>query len=79
MRMLVFVALAVVAIPAAAKPGGKGDNLDPNKVICRSNEVIGSRLQTARTCLTRAQWKQQEAEQRRTVQRIQDFKPYNGG
>lgn len=79
MRLLAFSALVLLAAPAVAQNTDERTASDQNKVICRTEEVIGSRLQSTRTCLTKQQWAQRRDEQRRTVQRIQDFKSHNGG
>jgi len=41
--------------PTAAASSAK-NALDPNKVICKTTEVTGSRLGGERTCMTRARW-----------------------
>ena len=50
--------------PAAAAAAEKGKkSFDPNREICRSKPVLGSRLQRIRECHTAQQWlemKQQE-------------------
>lgn len=79
MRHLILASLVFVVAPAAAQEIDKKKVSDPNKVICRSEPVIGSRLQTSRTCLTRQQWLERDRETRRTVERIQDLKVVNGG
>jgi hypothetical protein len=38
--------------PAAVKPAK-----DPNRVICKTEQVSGSLIATQKTCLTSAQWK----------------------
>jgi hypothetical protein len=60
-------ALAILAAgsgPAAASAGGKEKKAyDPNREICKSKPVVGSRLQRIRECHTAQQWlemKQQE-------------------
>lgn len=79
MRIVFFAALACAAVPVLAEPGDKTKSLDPNQVICRSEPTIGSRLSSQRTCLTRIQWKQQQDEQRKTVDRIQNQRALPGG
>lgn len=74
--MLTLATLAVIATPATAKRDVKLS--DPNRVICRTTDVIGSRLQTKKTCLTAMQWDQMEREQRATVDKIQSYKPRDG-
>jgi hypothetical protein len=44
---------------------------DPNKLICESEEQIGSRLAKHRTCLTAEQWKEKHREQREFTEEIQ--------
>jgi hypothetical protein len=84
MRRLILAALTALSLPAAAfaYPEGAGDHVattDPNKVICRSQEVIGSRLATEKTCHTAAEWAQYEREMRLTTDRIQMQKSHQGG
>lgn len=60
------LALAVSAAfaPASAAPAsgegasasGSGQTLDLDKIICRRDSVVGSRVQKRRTCKTRRQW-----------------------
>lgn len=79
MRHLPFLLLAIlVAAPAEARKPRDVDAKDPNKVICRTEEVIGSRLASKRTCMTAQQWEDMRREQRTTVDRIQAFKPQQG-
>jgi hypothetical protein len=48
------------AKPAAAPPAGaRGPTQDPNRIICHSANLPGSRLVT-RTCLTAAAWRQRQ-------------------
>lgn len=46
---------------------------DPNKIICRTQTMTGSRLMQSRKCLTRAQWTQLNREERATIDKIQRF------
>ena len=63
--MAIAAALAVLAAgsaPAGAAPRDKKP-YDPNREICKSKPVLGSRLQRIRECHTAQQWlemKQQE-------------------
>lgn len=77
MRRLILTGL-VLASPLTAQEVDKKRVSDPNKVICRTEPVLGSRLQTSRTCLTRQQWLERERDMRRVTERVQDFKPANG-
>lgn len=80
MRFLLVVAgLAVLGTPALAQDSSsKKKNSDPNRMICRTSDIIGSRLGTKRTCMTAAQWEQMQREQRSTTERIQSYKPNQG-
>ena len=69
-------ALIVVTPVAARERKAHGD---PNRVICRTEEVIGSRLQSKRRCMTTQQWEALRREERATIERIQTFKPNKGG
>jgi hypothetical protein len=75
--MALFLPTAVAGAPV------RGDAKHPEsyytKRICRSDEAIGSRLATNTRCMTQSEWDQLRMEQRRTVDRIQAFKPYSGG
>lgn len=71
-----FVALALlaaVAAPALAdKPEGrKGANLDPNRMICRTEQNTGSRLSSSKRCMTAQQWADQRLADRQVVERSQ--------
>ncbi|MDP5277668.1 hypothetical protein Q9Q95_01925 [Sphingomonas sp. DG1-23] len=56
---------------AAAQEGAKPKTRDPNEVICKKEEVLGSRLQSRKVCMTRAQWAEQRALDRQNVERSQ--------
>ena len=77
-KLLGVIVLAAVAVSASARPHEK-KNLDPNRTVCRTEEEPGSRLRTKKTCMTATQWDQLEREQRSTIERIQAFKPNQGG
>ena len=53
MTIALALALVATALPAAAKKGGPAD---PNREICKSKPVIGSRLDRVRECQSAAQW-----------------------
>lgn len=66
MRVTAIVA-ALAMLAASAAPGSAAEKKkkawDPNREICKSKPVIGSRLQRIRECHTAQQWlemKQQE-------------------
>ena len=77
MRILTITTIILgLATPASARKPENQSN--PNRIICRTSEVIGSRLQTKKTCLSAIQWSQLERDQRTTVERVQAFKPNQG-
>ena len=55
--------VAVAVAPGVATPVATTAKKprDPNKLICRTEEVTGSRLGGARTCLTQKQWDEKDA------------------
>ncbi len=81
MAPLVLALLLAAADPGAGQPAAsqppsappKADNpaVHPNKLVCRSEDVVGTRLQT-RKCMTQAQWDQQEEQTRQYFQDAAD-------
>lgn len=57
-NIILVGALALTASPSSASPDKDSarNSADPERLICRSEPVTGSRLATKRTCLTEAQW-----------------------
>lgn len=49
-----------------------------NRVICRTEQEIGSRLSKVRRCHTAAEWAQIKRENRAIIDRVQAYKPNNG-
>ncbi|HXH54082.1 MAG TPA: hypothetical protein VNH53_11750 [Sphingomicrobium sp.] len=72
MRFLTFAAAcAVLAAPSAAfaqEAPKKDDRYDPDKVICKTKAVTGSRIARERTCMTRRQWDDQAARSQSSVE-----------
>jgi hypothetical protein len=64
--------LAAAAAPglAAAKKGAGGDD-DPNREVCKSRPVIGSRVQRVRECHSAEQWAEMELQERMGLMRKQ--------
>ena len=46
-------------------------SLDPNEVVCERQEVLGSRLQSKRICMTRSEWAEQKSQDRQNIERVQ--------
>jgi hypothetical protein len=44
---------------------------NPNEIVCEKQEIVGSRLATARICKTRAQWAAQRQDDRSEIERVQ--------
>ena len=82
-RVIAFALIASLAVPAASlaaeRPTKQKNENYSKKKICRSEATIGSRLAGTTKCRTQAEWDAEKEETRRTVQRIQDFKPASGG
>lgn len=79
-NLVIFAVLATLAAPVAARPQDGDDKKlsDPNRMVCRASEIIGSRLGTKKTCMTAMQWDQKQREERSTVERIQSLRTTNG-
>jgi len=82
----ILVAAAAPAIaqtapaPQAASQAAKPENpLD--KMVCRYEETIGTRLGSHKVCATLREWKDQEDENRQSVEKIEQGQgvPSNGG
>jgi hypothetical protein len=74
MRIALVLALGLLAAsPALAHPedSDKHTATDPNKVVCKTEDVIGSRLQTQKHCMTVAQWTALQHEDYKVMDRVQ--------
>lgn len=80
MRVLInlFAAAAlVVTVPAAAqstphqtdRPAPTTAN--PDRMVCKKEEKIGSRLQAKKVCLTASEWRDLHQAERETAEKIQ--------
>jgi len=60
MKSLAYVALIAAAGLSVAvnaeEAAQKTDKNNPDKLICRSEPVLGSRLAKSKRCMTKAQW-----------------------
>jgi hypothetical protein len=69
----VLAGLALLAVPALAtaapKKGEPG--YDPDREICKSKPVVGSRLKRIRECATAAQWEDMKLQERTGLLRRQ--------
>ena len=62
---------------AQAAPATKSD--DPNRMICRTEDAIGSRIKKKRICLTAAEWRDVASESGRTLERSTTHLAFPGG
>ncbi len=67
MLRLAVIAVSVAAIAAPAAAAEKSSQLDRNKVVCKSQGELGTRLSRTKVCKTRAQWEQDAREDRRKL------------
>ena len=57
-----------------ASPADKEANetsADPNKLICKRDKVVGSRLSAKKVCMTAAEWERQRREDQQLAERVQ--------
>ena len=54
-KLAAGLALVAAAAPGAAAPK-KGGSYDPDRQICKSKSVVGSRLKRVRECHTAQEW-----------------------
>jgi len=84
MRVAILWAAATAFVASAAVAGENSEPkkvADPNKIVCRTEEVVGSKI-PKRICLTRQQWDQikqnsQEALEKRGMFRGEKSIPGN--
>ncbi len=70
----IFVALCAVALSAgaaAASENGSARKANPNKIVCRTEQEMGSRLKKAKVCHTLAEWEELRRQTDRNVEKIQ--------
>lgn len=53
-----FALIAAAATPGIAAKGKTVSASDPDREICRSQGVVGSRLKRVRVCMTAQQWEE---------------------
>jgi len=51
------------------------ENGDPNRIICRREPIIGSRLGVNRRCMTAAEWAQVRLDNRMQIEHAQKDRP----
>jgi hypothetical protein len=81
MRMISKILLGLSAVglasvtAVASPPSATGAGKDANKMICRTVQELGSRLNKTRACHTKAEWEELRRQTRQNVQNIQDRRP----
>ncbi len=78
-----FVSVALIAAfslstAAFAQEGEKKDGKDPDRMICKAEEQIGTRLAKKKVCMTAAQWKEQRRLSRMEIDRSQSNRYVSG-
>lgn len=68
---LASILFAATQAVAGAAPSGKPSVDYWAEVVCKKEEVLGSRLAMKKTCLTRLQWAEQERQNRDQVLKLQ--------
>ena len=83
MRHLVLMSAVALAIsPVASAPvfaqvapqnsqKASKTTPDPNEVVCEKQEETGSRLESHKVCMTRAQWAEQKRLSRQVIEQLQ--------
>ena len=70
--LLVTGAAALAQTSTVAPPTTKlGPNQDPNQIVCRTENEIGSRVNRRRVCRTRAEWAEHQRMYRESIERAQ--------
>src|ERR1044072_2396063 len=60
MRLLVMVAVVAGGFAGTPALAEKKESGDPDKIICRTEPVLGSRTRRNKICATAAEWKAME-------------------
>lgn len=68
----VMGALTLLAAPAVAQEANEDLTRNPNeRVICKKEDVIGSRLASKEVCLTAREWQERKEADREQLEKIQ--------
>jgi hypothetical protein len=77
-KALYLLAATMIAAPLSAQAAPQAQPLptdpkksDANKLVCKTEDTIGSRLRAKKVCLTVQQWKEQAAQAREDTERMQ--------
>ena len=72
---LILLSTSAAAQPPTPEPGTKATNPDPDRVICRRQADLSSRLSSRRVCMTEAQWAEYRRETQRWSESVQNPRP----
>lgn len=61
----------VLATGAVARDRKAGAAVDPDKIICRSEESTGSRLAKTKRCMSARDWAAEKAANQQDIERVQ--------
>jgi hypothetical protein len=77
---LAALCFAAPLLAASGEPTERtGTAKDDSEVICEVQRVTGSRLNSKRVCLTRAQWREQKRALQQELNTVQRPRPGAGG
>jgi hypothetical protein len=71
MKLMAGLALLLASGQALAAPKKGEPGWDPNREICKSKPVVGSRLKRVRECATAQQWEDMKLQERTGLMRRQ--------
>lgn len=77
MAALLAGAAALAEPPAGGDASLKANKSDPNRLICRTLEGSGSRLERQRACHTAAEWAELRRQTRASIDHIQNSRASN--
>ena len=73
MHLVRIAAAAAVLLTSAAPAAGAAKKADdPDRSICKSKPVVGSRLKRIRECHTAAEWAEMRRQTRAAIEHIQN-------
>jgi hypothetical protein len=69
--LLAFCALTLCASAAFASSNSSSRKANPNKIVCRTEAEMGTRVKRAKVCHTLAEWEDMRRQTDRNVEKIQ--------
>jgi transposase-like protein len=68
---IIATSLLSLGATSATAQQSKPKTRDLNEVVCKKEDVLGSRLQSRKVCMTRGEWAEQRQLDRQNVERSQ--------